>query len=99
VARGSDMSAAPTLSVLCAAITACLLVLLLVARKPGDVLVHNERIKSVSTALNNLGVAAFVYGGIAPTLGGTVGNTAWGFALGVIFVAGALLVLRFASAG
>ena len=90
---------ASTLSVLCAVITACLLLLLLVVRNPGDAFVHNERIKLAATALNNLGVAGFVYGWIAPALGVGGGKTALGFALGVIFFAGAQAVLRLLRRG
>ena len=78
-----------------AVITLALMILVLLIRKPNDELVHNERVKLCATALANLGVAAFIYGLIAPWLGGTgVGEPALGFVLCIIFVAAALLILR-----
>ena len=60
-------------------------------------MIHNERIKLLATAFNNLGVAAIVAGIFAPTVNGTVGDplhiTAW-LAYGASFVAIAQLVLE-----
>jgi hypothetical protein len=39
-------------------------------------LIHNERVKLLATALNNLGVGAIVAGIVAPTVNGTVGGAA-----------------------
>jgi hypothetical protein len=61
-----------------------------------DALVHNERVKLAATALNNLGVAAFIYGCIAPTVlhDGTAGKAVLGFALCANFIGAAQLILR-----
>lgn len=36
--------------------------------------VHNARVQLLATALNNLGVASFIAGVLAPTVAGTTGD-------------------------
>ena len=59
-------------------------------------MIHNERIKLLATALNNLGVGAILAGAVAPTVSGTLGDVlhvgAW-LAFGVNLIAMAQAVL------
>ena len=59
-------------------------------------LVHNERIKLLATALNNLGVGAILAGIVAPLVNGTLANPgstiAW-LVLGADLIAMAQVVL------
>jgi hypothetical protein len=50
--------------------------------------IHNERVKMIATALNNLGVATIAGGILAPTIGYLYGSSAlqtggWWFTIGV----------------
>ena len=50
-------------------------------------MVHNARVKLVATALNNLGVAAIIYGIIAPRLNGQGDDPVvflFGFTAGIV---------------
>jgi hypothetical protein len=60
-------------------VTLALLLVLLAVWKPHDALVHNARVTLFATALNNLGVAAIIYGVIAPMLNRSAGDSALGF--------------------
>ena len=59
-------------------------------------MIHNERIKLLATALNNLGIGAIIAGIVAPMVQGTVGGwlsfVVW-FATGIAFISGAWVVL------
>jgi hypothetical protein len=60
--------------------------------------IHNARVQLFATALNNLGVAAFVAGIVVPAVNGTVGDAAhigaW-FAFGAgLLTAGQLMLGR-----
>ena len=55
----------------------------------GPTMVHNARVKLVATALNNLGVAAIIYGIIAPRLNGQGDDPVvflFGFSAGIVLI-------------
>jgi hypothetical protein len=57
----------------------------------GIVIIHNERTKLLATALNNVAVAAFVTGFIAPIVGFLYGSptataTRWWWLIGIVWL-------------